>query len=78
MTEKSIKTNAVLNSFRTILNLVFPLITFPYVSRVLAVDEIGKYNFSSSIITYFLLIAALGIDKYAVRGAQNIEKIGKQ
>lgn len=67
MTEKSIKTNAVLNSFRTILNLVFPLITFPYVSRVLAVDEIGKYNFSSSIITYFLLIAALGIDKYAVR-----------
>lgn len=65
--KKSIKANAVLNSIRTILNLVFPLITYPYISRTLAVEEIGKYNFSQSIITYFLLIAALGIDKYAVR-----------
>lgn len=64
---KSIKKNAALNGLRTILNLVFPLITFPYVSKVLSVDEIGEYNFSQSIITYFLLIAALGIDKFAVR-----------
>lgn len=67
MKKKSIKLNAVLNGLRTILNLVFPLITFPYVSRVLSVNEVGKYNFSQSIISYFLLIAALGIDKYAVR-----------
>lgn len=67
MKKKSIKLNAVLNGFRTILNLLFPLITFPYISRVLSVEEIGKYNFSQSIITYFLLIAALGIDKFAVR-----------
>jgi len=64
---KSIKANAIINSVRTILNLVFPLITFPYISRVLTVDEIGKYNFSNSIVSYFLLIAALGIDKYAIR-----------
>jgi O-antigen/teichoic acid export membrane protein len=78
---KSIKTNAVLNSVRTILNLLFPLITFPYVSRVLSVDELGKYNFSSSIISYFLLLAALGIDKYAVREGTKYrddkEKIGQ-
>ena len=67
MKKKSIKLNAVLNGFRTILNLLFPLITFPYVSRVLSVNEVGKYNFSQSIITYFMLIAALGIDKFAVR-----------
>lgn len=65
--KKSIKFNAVLNGTLTVLNMVFPLITFPYISRVLAVDEIGKYNFSASIISYFSLIAALGIDKYAVR-----------
>ena len=64
---KSIKTNAILNSVRTVLNLLFPLITFTYVSRILSVGELGKYNFSSSIISYFLLLAALGIDKYAVR-----------
>ena len=65
--KKSIKKNAVINSFRTILNLIFPLITFPYVSRILSVEDIGVYNFSNSIITYFLLIAALGIDKFAIR-----------
>lgn len=67
MRNKSIKTNALLNGFRTVLNLIFPLITFPYISRILSVDDIGKYNFSNSIVTYFLLIAALGIDKYAIR-----------
>ena len=65
--KKSIKLNAVLNGIRTTLNLVFPLITFPYISRTLTVNEVGKYNFSDSIVQYFLLIAALGIDKYAIR-----------
>lgn len=63
----SIKQNALLNGIRNILNLLFPLIIFPYVSRILSVNEIGKYNFSQSIISYFLLIAALGIDKFAIR-----------
>lgn len=81
MKNKSIKLNAVLNGFRTILNLIFPLITFPYVSRVLSVNEVGQYNFSQSIITYFMLIAALGIDKFAVREGtkyrDNREKFNK-
>lgn len=67
MKRKSLKLNAILNGFRSILNLLFPLITFPYVSRVLQADGIGKYNFSNSIVSYFLLIAALGINNYAVR-----------
>ena len=65
--KKSLKINAVLNGFRSILNLLFPLITFPYVSRILQADGIGKYNFSNSVVSYFLLIAALGITNYAVR-----------
>lgn len=65
--KKSLKINAVLNGFRSILNLLFPLITFPYVSRILQADGIGKYNFSNSIVSYFLLIAALGVTNYAVR-----------
>ena len=67
MKNKSLKVNAFLNGFKTFLNFLFPLITFPYISRVLSVEEIGKYNFSNSIISYFLLVAALGIDKYAIR-----------
>lgn len=67
MKKKSLKLNAFLNSVRTLLGIIFPLITFPYISRVLSVDGIGKYNFSSSVVSYFLLIAALGINTYAVR-----------
>lgn len=79
MKKKSLALNAFLNSFRSILNILFPLITFPYISRKLSVDGIGIYNFSNSIVSYFLLIAALGIGTYAVReGAKyrdNKEKI---
>lgn len=67
MKRSSIKINAFLNSLRSLFSLLFPLITFPYVSRVLSVEGIGKYNFSSSIVSYFLLIAGLGINTYAVR-----------
>lgn len=67
----SLKTNMVLNAFRSVLSLLFPLITFPYVSRVLGAENLGKYNFSNSIVSYFVMISALGIYSYAVReGAQ--------
>lgn len=56
------------------LNMLFPLITFPYVSRILQVESMGKYNFASSVNNYFLLIAALGISTYAIReGAKTRE-----
>lgn len=67
MKKKSLKINAFLNGFKSLLSLMFPLITFPYISRVLSVNGIGKYNFSKSIIGYFLLIAGLGISTYSVR-----------
>lgn len=64
---ESLGLNAFLNGLRTALNMLFPLITFPYVSRVLSVDSLGKYDFASTVNNYFLLIAALGISTYAVR-----------
>ena len=67
MRKKSLGLNAVLNGIRSVLNILFPIITFPYVSRVLGVNGIGIYNFSNSIVSYFLLIAALGINTYAIR-----------
>ncbi|MFT9457220.1 MAG: flippase [Liquorilactobacillus hordei] len=64
---KSLKINAFLNSLKNVLNVLFPLITFPYVSRVLDVSAIGKYNFANSIVSYFTLMAGLGISTYAIR-----------
>lgn len=78
MKKKSIGVNAILNGLRSVLNILFPIITFPYVSRVLLVEEIGIYNFSSSIVSYFSLIAGLGIGTYAIReGAKLRDNQGK-
>ncbi|AVK50122.1 hypothetical protein AXY43_20190 [Clostridium sp. MF28] len=64
---KSLKKNAVLNIVKQICQVLFPLITVPYVSRVLSAENYGRYNFANSIISYFSLIAALGITNYAIR-----------
>lgn len=81
MKKKSLGLNGLLNGLRSALNLVFPLITFPYVTRILSVNGIGIYNFSSTYVGYFVLIAGLGISTYSVReGAKyrdNKEKMGR-
>ena len=64
---KSIKKNAVLNGIRVLLTIIFPLITFPYASRVLGTDNLGVIQFSSSIIVFVTLFASLGISSYATR-----------
>lgn len=81
MKKKSLGINAALNGIRSILNILFPLITFPYISRVLSVTGVGINNFSSTYVQYFVLIAQLGVSNYAVReGAkyrENLPKINK-
>ncbi|MBP2097197.1 flippase [Enterococcus rivorum] len=74
----SIKKNAVLNTLRTLLNVIFPLITYPYIARVLHVENIGKYDFSKSIVSYFILIAGFGIAQYGVREGSGIRDNKKE
>ena len=68
----SLAANAVLNTVRTLIGIIFPIITYPYISRVLGTEQLGIYNFSSSIVSYAQLIAALGIGTYAVREGARI------
>ena len=70
--KKSLTINAALNAIRQTLAIIFPLITFPYASRVLGNVEYGRYSFSASIISYFILIATFGINNYAVREGARI------
>ena len=71
MKTRKLGINALLNISKSIMGMVFPLITYPYISRVLQAENIGKVNYSTSIVSYFLLIAMLGINVYATReGAQ--------
>ena len=65
--KKSLLINASLNGLQSVLNLIFPLITFPYISRVLSVQGMGIYNFSNTYAGYFGMISSLGIATYAVR-----------
>lgn len=69
---KSIKVNAALNVTKQLCKVIFPLITMPYVTRVLQTSGYGKYNFGSSIVSYFILLAGLGISDYAIREGARI------
>ena len=48
-------------------NVVFPLLLFPYASRVLSPEQYGKYNYAISIASYFVSIANLGVQSYGLR-----------
>lgn len=79
--EKKMGINAILNVLRQCLSIIFPIITYPYALRTLGVTNIGKVNYTGSIIGYFSLIAMLGVSNYAIReGAKrkgNKEKFEK-
>lgn len=67
MKEKSLKKNFVMNMILMGSQYIFPLITFPYVSRVLLAEGNGEINFALSVVNYFVLLASLGIPTYGVR-----------
>lgn len=65
--KKSIKKNYIYNLLYQVFLLITPVITTPYVSRVLGAEGIGQYSFTNSIVSYFVLFAALGFGYYAQR-----------
>ena len=79
--EKSLRKNFVLNITRTLMNIIFPLITFRYVSRILMPEGMGKVNFAMSLIAYFVLISGVGISTYGIRETAKLrhdkEKLSK-
>ena len=78
MKKKSLTMNAIMSGVRSILSILFPLITFPYVSRVLQVENLGKYNFANSVCSYFVLLAGLGISTYAIREGSKLRENREQ
>ena len=75
---KSIKTNFIYNLLNTVVGLLFPIVTFPYVTRVVMAEGIGKVNFLYSIINYIALFTAIGIPLYAVREIAKVRDDQKQ
>lgn len=71
---KSIGVNAFLNAVKSGLSIIFPLITYPYAFRILHAEGIGKVDYASSIISYFAMIASLGITTYAIREGSKVRE----
>ena len=63
----NLKKNFLYNIMYQILILILPLITVPYVSRILGADGIGIYSYTYSIVYYFMMIAMLGINNHGNR-----------
>ncbi|QQL51233.1 flippase [Mucilaginibacter ginkgonis] len=61
------KKNYFFNLCLSISNLLFPIISFPYVSKIIGPNGVGKVQFITSYAQYFGLIAALGIPVYGIR-----------
>lgn len=70
--KKSLKLNFIMNAVLTMSSFLFPLISFPYVSRILLEVGTGKVSFATSLISYFLMIAQLGIPTYGVRACAKV------
>lgn len=69
-----VNSNAIFNALKSVFGILYPLITFPYISRVLMAENVGKINFASSIVSYFSLIASLGVTTYAVRECSRVKR----
>lgn len=79
--QKSLVLNAILNALKALSTIIFPLITYPYITRILSVDNMGRIDFSLSVVNYFILLAAFGITSFAIRNGAQIrddrEKLNK-
>lgn len=70
---KSVKLNMIMNALLTMSSLVFPLITFPYVSRILLPEGTGKVSFAVSLVSYFSMFAQLGIPTYGIKACAKVQ-----
>jgi len=67
MATKRIGKNFLYNLLTMMTNILFPLMTFPYLARVLGPDGLGKVNFASAFVAYFVIFATIGIPSYGIR-----------
>jgi len=59
--------NYAYNLSYQLLVIILPIITTPYVTRVFSSDDLGTYGYFNSIVTYFILLATLGVANYGTK-----------
>ena len=56
-----------MNILRTVLTMLFPVVTFWRIANIFSVDTVGLYGFANAAAGYFIMFAALGIGTYGLR-----------
>ena len=74
MKKQILKYNSIINGLKVIVLAIFPFITLPYVTRVLGASNIGLVQFSSVLVSSFVLMSNLGVNSYAIRKASSFRK----
>lgn len=70
----SVRFNFIMNFLLTVSNFIFPLITFPYASRVLQAQGVGAVTFATSNISYFTMVGMMGIPTYGIRACAKVRE----
>ena len=78
MAKKSVAKNYIYNLCYQILIVVLPIITTPYISRVLGAENIGIYSYTYSIVSYFILFGSLGVALYGKREIAYVQQDVKE
>lgn len=75
---KNIKVNALASILVRVFNILFPLITGPYLARILSKDAYGEFNIANSILNLFIPFAAFGIYSYGIRSISRVKNNMKE
>ena len=70
---KSLIINSIYNVLYKMMNVLFPLITTTYVSKILLASGVGKIAYAQNISAYFVTVAALGIPNYGIRECAKVK-----
>ena len=76
--KQSITLNFIFNAILNATKFLFPLITYPYVARVLLPEGTGKVTFATSLVYYFIMFAELGIPTYGIRKCASVREDKEQ
>ena len=67
MSKNNIKVNAIASTLVRILNIIFPLLTGPYLTRILDPELFGEFNKVNALVAWFIPFAGFGVYNYGIR-----------
>lgn len=71
---KSLYKNTMFKLILNIFNIIIPILTGPYIMRVLTNNQVGTLNFAQSIFGYFFMFASFGVYQYGVREISRVKE----